>query len=799
MSKKSAQKSVHSKYKEALESETAFSLLPPSHSEWPEKLKSRNKAFLSTLQAKTSTDEGLLYRGAALRFLNDSDANAGAFYGMPPTQNACKNLLKVHEKIAVIHARSVFEVAENVLKTVCESKMERRTRHHVLETAIHRISALMDKDKEHWPFPEPEEPKVWAFLAQAYFERSRTILPKGADFPQKKVEGLRKARIWAEKIKDGNKNVLLLLSQIYLETQRVAGDEISEKVIKDILFECVCELSADSMTRDEMDICLHLFEKDQDSRDIHYLETIMASDSDAPSFFKARAAFLKGDKQKVGSELRATLKFLKSTPFSHPVWEWCADFLVNLSKEEFPGWQDLAYETWKVCRNLEKKSFKGHILRWYWSRLGQLYDTAFTAVIEKAGASQNDKDRMYWLWTAAEIADSLKSLPTVRWMAVENDEALFQQEKEDKEGKEEWFENETRSIEDRYLINLNQGYSNPVPVPPPKPFSELPEPWLAVHFYVEENGQGHALIYDSLTKCWEKEEAFDAAPLWEAYVSWRTSYSAGPQTERPDFSETQMAELCKKLGENMGFLFDLPEDDKPRPVLFVPHRFLHMMPIHAACRNGTYFFTQRPSLYLPAWSLTGFQPDEPNTSNIQMLYKSFDDDDYAFDKLKIQGNWSKIKDPASPSDVLTLDDSPELMVILSHGASDPTNPFNCRLRLKNGDLRYLDIFQDGPMLNGTRVILGACETDMASPPESSLDEHLSLSTAFLQKGTQSVMGTLWEVRSGDVEEMVLRIRKSKTASLHEIVWEKQKSWIQNPLEYQKFYDIIPFRVIGYPS
>ncbi len=797
-----SKKSVHSKYEEALASEIEVSSLLPSDPEWPEKSAIRNKNFFDVLNTGTSADDEILLRkGSALRFLNDADANSGVFYGLHPKQKECGKLLKKAQEVACFHGMSVFSTAKDILEKVCNVQIERRARHHALETTIHRIVALLEGE-DRWPFPEPQEPDVWAFLAQAYLERSRTILPKGADFPQKKMEGLRKARRWAEKVKDGNKNVLLLLSQIYLETQRVAGDEISEEAdeiseeaIEAILSECVDKLPADAMTLDEMDICLHLFEKDSGWIDTDYLETIMASDSNAPSFLKARAAFLKGDKQKTGSELRETLKFLKYTPFSHPVWEWCADFLVKLSKEEFPEWRNIAYETWEVCRDLEKKSFKGHILRWYWSRLGQIYDTAFTAAIEKAEGSQNDEDRVHWLWRAAKIADSLKSLPTVRWMAVENDETLLQQKEE---GKEKWLEKETHFMKDRYLINLNQGYSNPATVPPPKRFSELPEPWLAVHFYIEENGQGHALIYDSLTGRWEKEKPFDAVPLWEAYSAWHISYKAGFPGERPVSSEPQMKKLCEQLGENMSFLFDLPGKAKHRPVLFIPHRFLHMMPIHAACRNGTYFFTQRPSLYLPAWALTGFQSDELNVSKSQILCKFFDDD-YAFDELKMQGNWFKIKDPASPSDVLTLlDDSPGLMVILSHGASDPTNPFNCRILLKDGDLRYLDIFQDGPRLNGTRVILGACETDMASS-ESSLDEHLSMSTAFLQKGAQSVMGTLWEVCSGDVEEMVLRIRESKTAALHEIVWEQQKIWIENPLEDQKFYDIIPFRVIGYPN
>lgn len=101
-------------------------------------------------------------------------------------------------------------------------------------------------------------------------------------------------------------------------------------------------------------------------------------------------------------------------------------------------------------------------------------------------------------------------------------------------------------------------------------------------------------------------------------------------------------------------------------------------------------------------------------------------------------------------------------------------------------------------MNGSSLVLGACETDLVPPLSDILDEHLSISAAFLTKGAAEILGGLWRVDIYDTEEIIERCC-NKLEILRDEIWNWQKDKIE---EYKKdknqlhLFTTLSFRVVG---
>lgn len=435
-------------------------------------------------------------------------------------------------------------------------------------------------------------------------------------------------------------------------------------------------------------------------------------------------------------------------------------------------------------------------IRWYWSRMRDLYDLAFLAKDEPL--------------KKAEIADSLKSRPALQW----NDwEALARDDKENAEFYRAIFEAEAQALGGGF-IKAHQELRKECSKRYHKdreqqPLGKVPEGWIVIHFYLNHlEEKGYALIYDGDLKKWREEpETFEYDGIFNAFKEWQTNYNRLPHN-RKYLSSKQLEALCKKIGEEMEFLFKLPSDPtNPKKVLFIPHDFLHRLPLHGAIsKEEKVFLENHPSCYLPAWSLAQVE-DDNNINNINSIYLL--KNDYRDEFVKLKGYLSKqplflIKDPASPEDFKSISSPPNLLIVICHGKADMVNPFNAKIILTGSGITHLEILQPSIRLNKTKVFLGACETDLVPLPSDILDEHLSISTAFLEKGASEILGALWEADIGDIagdeENEGIAYRCCNTSdTLRDIIRKWQIENIGKYKEEKNSYYLfrpLTFRVLG---
>jgi len=673
-------------------------------------------------------------------------------FGIEPKEKVCEKLVNYFQNISV-KSEAYLSLAKELIEKYekNKSKLSHREKRRYLEDAIDVLQKIV-QEAEKQRKQLPNKNKIYLTIAKAYLLRSKIYRPKGMTIPERKKEALRKALEWVEKVNFGIlTEAYLVKSEIYLELERTGKSlpEDAETVFEKALNNCSGD--PDIIAQ----IAVHWAELKNDANITKkILKTKVLNQKNVSSLKKAKAAFLLGDDNTTKQHLNKLCKEIRNYYFSNPLWDDSVIFLKQLRKNNNDLWKQASIDIWEVCEENVRNASTLHI-RWYWSRQRDLYDLAFLAA--------KDIERK------VKIADSLKSRPSLSWKAWEQlDEAYVRQEES--------------ALDNKYIKRPMHKKAN---LPLPMQFNFLPKSWIAIHFYLNRlEKKGYALIleYDDNNGEWKwRKEQFEFLPIFDAFEVWQHNYF-----ERKIDASPFLEQLCKKIGEKMTFLFELPEG---KPVLFITHDFLHRLPLHAAINEKDEFFLEKhPSMYLPAW---GFVRIENKTSaKGRILLKNFDGYDF---KNLLKKSWTKQVPKAKGEDLTNVKEPPELLVILCHGIPDLVNPFRARLELAEGGVTFREILRPGLQLTNSKVLLGACETELVPPLGSEIDEHLSISSSFLIKGAREILGALWRVKDEDTEELIGKII-GISGPMCKILNEWQKEQIREVI-----YNLAPFRVIGAPK
>lgn len=636
----------------------------------------------------------------------------------------------------------------------------------VLEKAIR----IFDKADKAGKSDDSISENVNLELGKAFLYRARIIKPKGFTVPAKKIEAINKALDYCQKADDDS--AAHLKGLIALERERCdidfTDDEIAwlEKATKGI---------------DPLDKY-----KDNIERQIEFYQMRVRLEENGGYYSENIAKIFDFEDTRAGKNNRLELEKLKvalfnssvseemksvsfknlcdrlsKTPFSHPLWGDTVRYLKRLyqSKNKYKNTygKNFAIDIWSVAEYVVHQTSSPH-LRWYWSRQRDLYDMAFLAALDsennKKENPEQDKIKL-----AAQIADSAKNRPALTWQAME---------KMGDEYKEE-IQNYAKALGGGYIIfksaskNKESGGSDCERSE--FDFSNVDENMIIVQFYLvhlnkkEENGDnenklGYTLIYDGQTKKWSYHD-FKFYPIWEKYLQWQTAYLDLPYAQKY-ISASHLKELCCTLGNQMDFLFKFK---KIRHIILVPHDFLHRVPIHGAIITEDILLYNFNCSYLPALSYLPQKYELAQDKPVLLQYfdKSKEPD---VEKINLFDNIVKHFDPARSTKDASLDDlleivncMPSMLAIHCHGQSDAVNPFFSKLLLKE-NLLLIQLSAIKNDFAGTDIFLGACETDLMPPLNSPLDEQLSISTMFLNKGPCAVLGTMWEANPHHVKDLL---------------------------------------------
>ncbi len=678
----------------------------------------------------------------------------------------------------------------------------------VVETAIRFYLRISGEKK----FPDLE-----LQMGKAYLHRSRIIKPKGFTIPAKKEESLKKAR---KCFQDSSSALAVHYEAVTgLEMDRcdlISENELSEKKLTELLRKAAKnDVSGYEVQQkiEYLQICVRLEELNRGEFGAKLQEICKRLPEDKAELEKLKVMLYTGIEKMKGKDISSCrndlLERLKKAPLSHPLWEDTVRFLRHLyrmrkneSVERISSfWPKFALALWECAEDISRQISSLH-LRWYWSRQRDLYDLAFLAALE-------NKD----FHKAAEIADSAKNRPALTWQAMEK-----MGESKDKAGKQ------LKECIEQYAIALSGGYidmkkgKNPCmaqetekpEIPPKTDGNTIIVQFYLVHLKADEKmdhpndkERGYALICNETGWSYKENKEnyrFDFNTIWQSYLKWQNAYfdlRAGSRWE----SAPLLKDLCKEMGKQFSFLFDLAEENSSKNLLIIPHDFLHRVPVHGALQSNRFLMNCFSCTYMTA--LHCFKTADETISfsaNPPILIQYFDE---SKDKNKIDRTSSFMKKGKFDTDKSILsactDDfckafehDTSFFAIRCHGVADTVNPFSSGLILKNR-LSLLELSkQPDENFSHKRIVIGACETDLIPPTDSPLDEHISIASILLGKGTAAIIGTMWEALDDRIIDMLRD--KNLFDSFQNILKKKLKN--QADPDSRLLYDNLCFKYYG---
>ncbi|HAW49743.1 TPA: hypothetical protein DCX16_02175, partial [bacterium] len=218
---------------------------------------------------------------------------------------------------------------------------------------------------------------------------------------------------------------------------------------------------------------------------------------------------------------------------------------------------------------------------------------------------------------------------------------------------------------------------------------------------------------------------------------------------------TTMKDTLKALYENLfSRINELLTESGIEHIIIVPHRALHLLPLHASFieRDGKreylidkYSISYAPSSYVLSLCQQRNKRDNNSFLGINNPDMSLKFSDYEIDQVKSHFKKQDVLRHSVATREAILKEAPKYGVIhfSCHGEFNPWAPLESSLILANGHLILRDIFKELKLPNTSMVVLSACETGMSELSES--DEYVGLPSGFLYAGSPVVIGSLWTV------------------------------------------------------
>jgi CHAT domain-containing protein len=185
-------------------------------------------------------------------------------------------------------------------------------------------------------------------------------------------------------------------------------------------------------------------------------------------------------------------------------------------------------------------------------------------------------------------------------------------------------------------------------------------------------------------------------------------------------------------------------------IWFVPHDFLHYLPLHAVKLDGQYLIDRNPVCYTPSASVMKYchQKRKARRETALILADSLlytQDQTLAIQALFQPGKAElHIEDATKELLKRKLNEAKaeiDILHIACHGKFDAAQALQSGIQLQDGKLTAEEIFS--LELNADLVTLSACESGINENKPG--DELIGLTRALIYAGTPSVIVSLWEV------------------------------------------------------
>jgi CHAT domain-containing protein/TPR repeat protein len=259
--------------------------------------------------------------------------------------------------------------------------------------------------------------------------------------------------------------------------------------------------------------------------------------------------------------------------------------------------------------------------------------------------------------------------------------------------------------------------------------------------------------------------------VWESTLKdlndlqeWWLDYLEAYQTQK-DKWQTNLADRLKRLAEILHIEEIIGRLSKTcDQVILVPHRFLHLLPLHALPLGGWPCFLDRFDRgvrYAPSCQALLVSQNRQRPKFNQLFAVGNPTQDRLYTELAVAAVRRHFNKPNQSATVLPGKQATKealyttylqslrvshTVLFACHGTFEITSPLESGLRLFDELLTLGEIF--GLDLRECRLVtLIACESGMTDFSSIS-DEYIGLLSAFLYAGSASVVGSLWTVPQG---------------------------------------------------
>jgi CHAT domain-containing protein len=236
-----------------------------------------------------------------------------------------------------------------------------------------------------------------------------------------------------------------------------------------------------------------------------------------------------------------------------------------------------------------------------------------------------------------------------------------------------------------------------------------------------------------------------------------------PYRDRAHAPDDWTEALDRTLGKVYEELLQ-PVDERLRKwrvknVMLVPHRALHLLPLHACWHDvggqRRYFQDDYQIRYAPSCTLAQICRDRAASHRALDTLTAIADPtgDLEFAAVEVDemvslfpGHVQVYPGEKARRRAVTASRPGAVLHFACHGRYEWDDPLASHLRLAGEDrLSLADLFDEQiPLPNTALAVLSACETDITDPDDLA-DEYLGLASGFLFAGTPTVVSTLWAV------------------------------------------------------
>ncbi|MEC4885948.1 MAG: CHAT domain-containing protein, partial [Scytonema sp. PMC 1070.18] len=292
----------------------------------------------------------------------------------------------------------------------------------------------------------------------------------------------------------------------------------------------------------------------------------------------------------------------------------------------------------------------------------------------------------------------------------------------------------------------------------------------------------------------------------EALGAWANEYVDDYwQDESKAQWQNQLEERLTNLAKILHIeeiLAQLPENC--HRLILIPHRYLHLFPLHALPVKESYLIDLFPRGvgYAPSCQILQQvqmcqRPDFQSFFAIQNptpdLYQDYEKDLGAVAAIKQQFAHAYVlkQDKATKLAIIDMNENNHNVTLneellkanciffFCHGYFRPDSPLDSGLQLADGNLILADIITHFKLEHCRLVTLSACETGITDITSRS-DEYIGLPSGFLLAGSTNVVSSLWTVSATATALLMIKFYEELQQQSHIVLaLNTAQGWLRN--------------------